>query len=233
MPTALQLINRGMRIARVLGKGEALDEDEAADGLTALNAMLDSWQTERLSVYKIESNTFTWTASQQSRTVGASGNFVLSRPARVDDSCVFVQNNIEIPVQLIDLDAWAGIPSKTVTSTVPTYLYPEYGTSIITLYVYPIPSASISFILRSWSRLQSFTALTTSMDLPMGYEDAIAYNFAERYCVEFGKELLPKAQRIAVNTKANIKRINAPSPIMATEVGQLNRMMSGYNIYTG
>jgi hypothetical protein len=43
--TAIDLITRSMRLARVLSKGEPLDADESADGLAALNSMMASLST--------------------------------------------------------------------------------------------------------------------------------------------------------------------------------------------
>lgn len=226
MPTAIQIITRSMRLARVIGKGETLDDDEAADGLYALNAMLDSWQIERLFVYQIAEDSFTWTATQ-SRTVGAAGNFVMTRPARVDPSSYFVLNSISYPIKLIDSDQWAAIPDKTTTTQVPTTIYPEYGPALVTLYAYPTPSASITFKLKSWEILQSFTALTTDLSLPMGYQRAIEYSLAEEFGPEFGKPISVEVHAIAARARANIKRINAPSPVMYSEVGLLNRFRVG------
>lgn len=232
MPTALQLITRSMRIARVIGKGETLDDDEAADGLTSLNAMLDSWQIERLFVYQIREESFTWAGAAASRTVGAAGNFATDLPTRVSDNCAFVSNSTDYPVRLIDVDQWSGIPDKTTTSTLPQYLYVEYGAALVTLYAYPIPSASITFKLRSTKRLQSFSALTTDLALPPGNEDAIVFSLAERFGVEFGKTLLPAATLTAHRARANLKRVNAPSPIMRSDVGLLNRLGGG-DVYSG
>lgn len=234
MATALSMIQRSMRVARVIGKGETLDDDEAQDGLTALNSMLDSWQTERLSVYQIREESFTWAGSSQSRTVGSGGNFSTDRPVRVDPSSAFVSNSIDYaigPRGLIDVSAWAAIPDKTTQSTIPWLLYPEYGTTLVTLYAYPIPSASITFKLRSWKRLQSFSALTDALDLPPGYEEAIVFNLAERFGLEFGKELSRTAQRIASVSKANIRKINADVPTMTSEAAYMNPTAWAGNTY--
>ena len=230
MATALSMIKRGMRLARVLGKGEEPDDDESADGLIALNAMLDSWQTERLFVYQIQEDSFTWTATQ-SRTVGASGNFVMSRPARIDSSSYFLSNSTSYGIKLLDSDQWAAIPDKTTTSTIPWAIYPEYGPSLITLYAYPTPSASITFQLRSWQLLQSFSALTTALDLPMGYQRAIEYSLAEEFGPEFGKEISADVHAIAMKARANIKRINAPAPVMHSDAGLMSFPQPVANIY--
>jgi len=234
MATALTMIQRAMRIARVTGKGETLDQDEAQDGLTALNSMLDSWQTETLSVYQIREESFTWTGAAQSRTIGASGNFVTDLPVRVDPSSAFVSNSIDYSIGtrgIIDVSAWAAIADKTTQSTIPWLIYPEYGAALVTLYAYPIPSANITFKLRSWKRLQSFSALTTVLALPPGYEEAIVFNLAERYGFEFGKTLSREAKQTAKASKANIQTINTRVPVMASEAGYLNSRQWSGNVY--
>lgn len=232
MTTALQLITRSMRIARVIGKGETLDDDEAADGLTALNSMLDSWQIERLFVYQISAEDFTWAANQTSRTVGAAGNFVTTLPTRIDDTCTFTIGVNTYPVKLIDNDRWAGIPDKTTTSTVPWYIYPEYGAAVVTLYAYPTPSANITFNMRSTKRLQNFAALTDVMALPPGNEEAIVFSLAESFGTEFGVELKPAVIKTAFNARKALKRVNAPSPIMSNEAGKMNLQHSS-DVYSG
>lgn len=234
MATPNTMITRAMRLARVIGRGETLDADEASDGLVALNAMLDSWQTERLFVYQIQEDSFTWSATQ-SRTVGATGNFVMSLPARIDESSYFQISGVDYPVDFITQEQWASIPSKTTTSTLPSAIYVEYGVATHTLYAYPTPSSSITFKLRSWQLLQSFSDLTTALSLPIGYQRAIEYSLAEEFAPEFGKEVSPKVQQIAFKARRNIKRVNAPMMVMATEVAYLSssRAGAGYNIYTG
>lgn len=227
MATAITLITRAMRLAGVIGKGEIPDSDESADGLTALNAMLDSWQIERLFVYQIRSETFTWTGNDQTQTVGAAGDFVTDLPTRVADDCSFTISSTDYPVKLIDIDAWSAIPDKTNTSTFPMWIYPEYGASLVTLYAYPIPSASITFNLRTWKRLQQFTSLTDVLTLPPGNERAITFSLAEEFGgPEFGVQVPPSVIAIARSARRALRRVNAPSPIMSSEAGLMTRRLS-------
>lgn len=230
MATGITLITRAMRLAGVIGKGETPDSDESADGLTALNAMLDAWQIARLFVYQIRTETFTWAASQQSRTVGAAGNFVTDLPTRVANDCSFTVSSVDYPVSLIGIDEWASIQDKTTTSSLPSLIYPEYGAALVTLYAYPIPSAAISFNLRTWKRLQAFTGLTDTLSLPPGYERAIVFSLAEEYGgPEFGVEVPRKVIEIALAARRALRRANAPSPLMTNEAAFLSRS-TGSNI---
>jgi hypothetical protein len=49
--TAGDQINRALRLLGVLAEGETPSADMSNDALTALNQMIDSWNTERLSVF--------------------------------------------------------------------------------------------------------------------------------------------------------------------------------------
>lgn len=224
MTTAIQLVTRAMRLAGVIGKGETPDSDEAADGLTSLNSMLDSWQIERLFVYQIRSETFTWAANHQTQTVGTGGDFNTDRPTQVSDDCSFTISGTDYPATLIDVSAWTSIPDKATTSTLPVWIYPEYGASLVTLYAYPIPSSSVTFNLRTWKKLQQFSALTDVLTLPHGNERAIVFSLAEEYGgPEFGVQVPPSVIAIARSARRNLKRINSPSPIMASEAALMTR----------
>lgn len=223
MATALDLIKRAMRLAQVSTKGETPDNDESQDGLDALNTMLDSWQVDRLFVYQIREESFTWAANDQTQTVGSGGDFNTDLPTRIADDCAFVVNSIDFPAQLIGIDAWTQIPDKTTTSTFPWFIYPEYGAALVTLSCYPIPSANVSFKLRTWKRLQSFTALTTDLSLPPGYQRAIEFSLAEEIAGEYGTEIPPRVSAIAMNARRLLRKINSPSPVMRSDAGRLTR----------
>ena len=231
MATALSMITRAMRLAGTIGKGETPDDDESADGLTALNAMLDSWQIMRLWVYQIRHETFTWTANQQERTVGAAGDFVTDAPTQVADDCSFTIGGIDYPAKLIDVDAWTNIPDKTTTSSFPWWIYVEYAAALVTLHAYPIPNANITFNLRSWKRLQQFSTLTTDLALPPGNQRAIEYSLAEEFGgPEFGISVPPGVIAIARSARRALRRLNSPSPISVLEAGYLSRRYTS-NVY--
>lgn len=233
MATALSMIKRAMRLAGVIGVGETPSDNEAEDGLEALNTMMNSWETQKLYVYQIQEDTFTWPANTQSPTVGSGGTFNMTLPARIADDCYFVTSDgTSVGAPLIDADAWAGIQQKSQTNTWGWWIYPVYGPSLITLNVYPIPAANISFVLASWQRLQSFSALTDVLALPFGYERAIVYSLAEEYGPEFGVEIQPMVMRIAATARRNLKRINSLSPVMMSEPGRMGWPYWA-NVYAG
>lgn len=237
MPTSLQLITRSMRIGRVIGKGESLDDDEAADGLTAVNAMLDIWKIERLNVYQIVQGSYTWPATTTSRTIGSGGNFAATRPDRIESAFVVDSHSQWYPLEVLrDRSQYDSIPIKTTQSTLPQYLFMDPAFPLGVVYLFPVPSAQLTLKLNTWQALQAFAALTTDLSLPPGYEDAIVFNLTVRFGLEFGKKIDDDVKALAVSTKAAIKNLNLPSMVARLDSGVGNLGRSGgagrYNIYS-
>lgn len=234
MATAQTLVTRAMRLAGVIGKGEIPDSDESTDGLTALNVMLDSWTIERLFVYHIVEESLNLVANQAQYTMGVGGDLNTARPTRIEDQCfVRYTGNLDIPITLIDSAAYQAIVAKTVQSNVPLYLFADMRNPLVYLNFYPTPSTVYPVHIFSWKQLPSFAALTTVMALPPGHERAIVYSLAEEFAPEFGVQVPPEVAMIAQKSRANLKRMNAPSPIMQIESAYLNARRVSRNIFTG
>ena len=235
MATAITLITRSMRLSGVIGKGEAPDDDEAADGLMALNSMLDPFSIERLNVYYIVEETLTMVPSQTTYTMGAAGDLNTTRPSRIEDACFIRYNSIDTPLQLLNFEGYAAIVDKTTQSNIPQYIFADMQNPLARLSFWPVPSsASAVAHIFSWKQLQQFAALTTALAMPPGYEEMLVFNLAVRWAgPEFGHVLSDEVKGIAVQSKANIKRINAPAPIMRSELGVMTRRWPTSNIYAG
>lgn len=237
MATALGLITRAMRLATVIGKGESLDNDEAADGLVALNDMLESWRIDRLFVYQIVQNSYTWPASTVSRTIGTGGNFTDQRPDKIDSAFVVDSDSQWFPLEVLkDRAEYDSIVIKTTSSTLPQYLFMDPAFPLGVIYLYPVPSVQVTIKLNTWQALQSFSGLTTALALPPGYQRAIAYSLAEEYGPEFGVAIPKKVEQIAMTARSLIKTHNAPSMVARVEssvaaLGQLNGN-GRFNIYS-
>ncbi len=232
MATAISMITRAMRIARVIGKGETPDADESADGLEALNAMLDSWQIERLFVYQIVQGSYTWPSTTTSRTIGSGGNFAAQRPVRIESALAVDSgsNWYEIGV-FQSREEYDRIVNKASASTLPQFLFYDPAYPLGVLYLYPVPSVSVTLKLNTWQTLQSFAALTTALSLPPGYQRAIEFNLAIEFGgTEFGKaaDISDEVRNIAMQAKANIKSLNQPSMVARVDsaVAALGRLGS-------
>jgi hypothetical protein len=199
-----------------------------------MNQMIDSWNTERLSVFSTQDQIFTWPASTQSRTLGPTGNFVGNRPILLDDSTYFrdAATNVSYGIKMINQQQYNGIAVKTVTSTYPQVLWINMTYPDIEMYVYPVPLRPLEWHFVSVEELTQPAVLATTLSFPPGYLRAFKYNLACEIAAEFGVEPSPQVQRIAMTSKRNLKRINNPDDVMAMPYGIVaNRQR--YNIYAG
>ena len=234
MTTAGELINGALRLIGMLAEGETPSAATSQDALEAMNQMIDSWDTERLSTFSTQDQVFSWPPNQISRTFGPTGDFVGNRPIQLDDSTYFRDpaSGISYGIKIINQQQYDGIAVKTVTSTYPQVIWLNMDYPNIEMYVYPVPTKVLEWHFISVTELDQPATLATNLTFPPGYLRAFRYNLACEIAAEFGVEPSPQVSRIAMVSKRNLKRINNPDDVMALPysiVGTRQR----YNIFAG
>jgi hypothetical protein len=231
--TAGDQINRALRLLGVLAEGETSSASVMQDSLTALNQMIDSWNTERLSVFSTQDQVFLWPAGEISRTLGPSGDFVGNRPILLDDSTYYVGNNgVSYGIKFINQQQYDGIAVKTVTSTFPQVIFVNNTFPDIEMFVYPKPTQALTWHFISVEELTQPATLATNLTFPPGYLRAFTYNLAMEIAPEFGVEPSPQVQRIAMTSKRNLKRINNPDDVMSMPYA-IVATRQRFNVYAG
>ena len=234
MTTANDQINAALRLIGQLAEGEAPSAETASDALAALNQMIDSWNTERLSIFSTQDQVFTWPASTISRTLGPTGDFIGNRPIELDDSTYFIDptNGVSYGIKIINQQQYDGIAVKTVTSTYPQVIWLNTDMPNINMFVYPVPQRALSWHFISVTELTQPAALATALAFPPGYLRAFKYNLACEIAAEFGVEPPPTVARIAMTSKRNLKRVNSPGDIMSLPYS-LTATRQRFNVYAG
>ena len=232
--TAGDQINGALRLIGQLAEGETPSAATSQDALIALNQMIDSWNTERLSVFSTQDHIFSWPPNVISRTLGPTGDFVGNRPILLDDSTYFrdASSGISFGIKIINQQQYNGIAVKTVTSTYPQVIWINMSYPDIEMYVYPVPTKVLEWHFVSVEELTQPATLATNLAFPPGYLRAFRFNLACEIAAEFGVEPPPQVKRIAMSAKRNIKRINNPDDIMSLPysiVGTRQR----FNIFAG
>ena len=232
--TAGDQINRALRLLGVLAEGETASAATAQDSLVALNQMIDSWNTERLSVFATQDQVFNWTPGEIKRTLGPSGDFVGNRPILLDDATYFrdPQTNVSFGIKFINQQQYDGIAVKTVTSTYPQVMWINMEFPNISMTIYPKPTRTLEWHFISVQELSQPAKLTTTLHFPPGYMRAFAYNLAMELAPEYGIEPAPQVQRIAMTSKRNLKRINNPDDVMALPYA-IVATRQRFNVYAG
>lgn len=197
--------------------------------------MLDAWSIDRLLIYHIQENSYTWPSNTQSRTIGPTGDFVTTRPVKLERGSFFRDSsNQDFPVFVTeDRNAYDNIQVKSVTSTYPQMLFYEAGFPNGTLYVYPKTSVALTLFLNSWGALQSFAALTTAVSLPPGYQAMMEHNLAIWCQPVFNLPVSQDVKDIARTTLAAVKRINNPVQMAGTDLTTILKGVGRSNIYAG
>jgi hypothetical protein len=232
--TAGDQINGALRLIGQLAEGETPSAATSQDALTAFNQMLDSWSTEKLSIFTTQEQIYIWPAGFLTKSLGPTGDFVGNRPITMDDATYFIDpaNGISFGIMLINQQQYDGIAVKTVTSTYPQVMWVNTSYPNIEMHLYPVPTKPLEWHFISVQELAQPASLATSLIFPPGYMRCFKYNLACEIAAEFGVEPSPTVQRIAMTSKRNLKRINNPDDIMSIPysiVGTRQR----FNVYAG
>jgi hypothetical protein len=231
--TAGDQINRALRLLGILAEGETPSAAMSQDALMAMQQMIESWNTERLSVFCTQEQVFTWPSGLISRTLGPTGNFVGLRPILLEDSTYFrAPNNVSYGIKFINQQQYNGIAVKTVTSTYPQVIFVNMTFPDVEMFVYPRPTQDLEWHFVSVEELSNPATLATNLFFPPGYLRAFAYNLAMEIAPEFGVEPSPQVQRIAMTSKRNLKRINNPDDIMSLPYALVSNRQR-FNIFSG
>jgi hypothetical protein len=211
--TALDIINRALRLLGVIANGEAATGAEASDALSVLNSLIQSFGNESLLIFADSTDQIAVAAGQGSLTIGPSGSTVSPRPVRVLETTYLQLGDLSYP--LVPLNPWEynAIGLKAQTTGIPDSIYVEAGMPNTTIYLYPVPSQDVTLVLRSNKRLATLN-LTDQISFPDGYERMLAYCLAVDLAPEYDRQLRPDVLRIAVASKKTLKRANAQIPRM-------------------
>jgi len=232
--TAGDQINAALRLLGVLAEGETTSPEASNDALSALNQMIDSWNTERLMIYNTIDQTYIWPAGEIQRHLGPTGDFVGVRPVLLDDATYYRDpgTNVSFGIKFINQQQYDGIAVKTVTSTYPQVMWINMEFPNIQMTVYPKPTRELEWHFISVEELLQPATLSTQIYMPPGYLRAFKYNLACEIAPEFGVEPSPTVSRIAMTSKRNLKRINNPDDIMSLPYS-LIATRQRFNVYAG
>jgi hypothetical protein len=224
--TANDLITRSLKTIGVLAAGETANGTDVNDALTQLNNMIDTWATNRLTIYSVARTALNLSASTQTYTIGTGGTWNIARPiwitaaGVIPDSTAAAAQKTEIPIRILTVEQWRDIAIKELTSTYPQEMYYDktWTAGLGNIEVWPIPTSSNSqVVLYTPTALVQFADLTTNYTFPPGYEEALRYQLALRLAPEFGRQLSPDVQMLAAETFANIKRTNTNEDVLSID----------------
>lgn len=194
--TVRNLIIAAFRRLNVFNEGEDPTGASMNDAFDRFNDWVDSvCANDRLLIHRMTRTVWTLTATKGTianpYTVGSGGDIAVDRPTIIDHvnyQNTAVSPTLELPLTPLTDDAWAAIPQKNLTSTLPTswYYNPTFTTGYGSLYLWMVPSqSSLQGVLYAPHAVTRFGALNDSIALPPGYNrflrDGLALELAPEW----------------------------------------------------
>lgn len=189
MATVQDLFTQMFYDLGVLAQGQSIDSVDADSALYTLNGMLDAWNAEGLLTPYQQTENFTLVPGQVSYTIGSGGNFDTTRP--VDILYATIRDTIgnDFPMKIIGWQDYQAIRVKGMVQTnYPDRLTYQKAVPLGTITIWPVPTQAYSIYLTSWKQLGSY-ALSDTLALEPGYQEAIYWNLGARMAYKYGKSV--------------------------------------------
>ena len=231
MTKARDLIKASYRKIGVLGAGSSLQNEEAQDALSGLNAMVASWSTVGALIFTETKETFPLTGAL-SYTIGAGQDFDTTVPKMIT-SAYSTYSGYDRPIEIIDGEKYGQIADKDYAG-LPDKLYFDSNYPTATIYLYPVNYASTTLTMFAQKPLLRFDSLDTVFAMPPEYERAIIYNLAIEMAPEFEAQPSPDVRRIAKSSLDMIKAQNKKNNKNTIKVdGMFLSRCGSFDIRTG
>lgn len=230
MATARNIITKALQKIGAVTKNESPSADEAADGLDSLNALLNSWAIDSLSISNATTENLTLTPNVGQYTIGTGAALNTVRPNVILAASARDVSNLDYQLQLVSEEWFQNNIGDKTQLGLPTYI--SYSASwpngIIRLW--PVPDQAYTLVLTSEKPLTELATLDTVVNLPNGWERALIYNLAMEVAGEYGQQVPAEVVKIA-NDSLRLLQLNADRN-RPFDVPPL--MLNGrYNVYVG
>jgi hypothetical protein len=225
---AIDLITDALIECNLIAPGEVPDSELGPWAFRQLNDLIDVWAAQRAYVYSTVFSLFTLQPNLSPHTIGPTGTFVVpQRPVRIRSATLILNGAstpTDVPLNVRDDDWWGAQQTKSITSAVPTDLYPSYDWPNASLYFWPVPTVANKVRLELWTAINQFQSIQDPIGgpggpttLPPAYRPALKWTLAEMLCPGGAKELHPVLQAKGKEARKAIFGNNNQSPRIATQ----------------
>jgi hypothetical protein len=188
--SVLDLLTEVLSLLGVYAPGEPIDAADSASLLFTLNGLIDGLRAESLTKLATVPLTFQTVAGKGSYTLGTSGtDWVIASgflPPAIDYYGAMIGGNLESGMDPLTDAEWAAIGLKGLASTIGLSVWPQYGVSSHTIWIWPVPSGIEPIVLYCRQPVPSFTAITDAVLLPPGYQEFLTYELTIKSAAKFG-----------------------------------------------
>ena len=240
MATARDYITSSLKEIGVLGEGESPTAEQAADGLEAINDIIDQYAAIRLQIYSITRSTWTIVSGTGTYTVGSGGDVNIARPVYIEK--IHYQDTSTTPTteyQMSPLtdDAWANLAQRDLTSLLPSVWYYNPSYPLGTLIFYPVPTSStLEGVIYHPVAITELSSLDTTISVPPGYRRLFKKHLALDLCNPYDVSPPPGLAEEVEQGLSVVKTANFRMMDLSVDAGALCQdygLWRRYSIITG
>lgn len=220
--TAGDLINQALKRSGAIGAGQTAEAEMITSGLDSLNQLIAIWNRKRWLLWSLLDISCVSTGAT-SYTVGTdpSNDFVTPRFDALEAAYVRllpVNNNqpYDTPLTIIEAhEDYASLRLKEMTSF-PVDIFYDSSFPVPLLYPVPVPQAEryeIHIVVTN--AISGFASITTPINLPPAYSDALSWTLSARMRPEYGFGPDPSVTAFAKIALNAIRQANVQVPVMS------------------
>jgi len=178
--SASEIIEKAFHILGKASEGEAMTSRMYSDGLSSLNLMIKTW----------ESQPHLWTQTEGTLVLvaGQAAYPIDPKPMRIS-SVRRRLNGIDTPMNEFSRQEYFDQPNKTQSPSVPVSYYYDPQQATGTLYLWPAPSSlavsQYSVNYTYWRRMSDVNATSDDPDIPQEWQEALVWNLASALETEY------------------------------------------------
>ena len=170
-----------------IAKSESPAPDEIQAAVNKLNMFIDACSARSLMILAAIMENFTLVSGQHSYTIGVGGNFNTSKPSKITDAFIRLSEGEDIGLDILTLEEWNGIETKSLDTAQPVALYYDPGltqqaTQTGTVWLYPTPDSADTYTLFIGEQkpLTELVNPTDAITFQSAYYEFLEYSLAKR-----------------------------------------------------
>lgn len=241
--SAQSLIVSVFRMLGITAQAENPNAPELQDGFARLNELVDAWTIERLTHNLVTRAEYATVGGQSVYTIGPASlvpvpDWIGVRPQYVTACALLLTTSspyTELPLGEFTDSSWQSVMQKTMSNSQPSGWKYDATAPAGTFTFWPVvTSSAYPIVVYAAQGLPQFADLVTRYTLPPGYMRALRYNLAREIAHEFGRELPPRIELLAIEAKAALQHSNVPMMDLTLDAAVTpTSSRAGYNIWTG
>lgn len=231
------IVTSAARMVGIISPREPVNADDMQDLIQSYNMMIDAWGASSITARASTEEQFNLQAGKRQYLWGTGApDFNSPRPIRITAAGVIFPSTPPNFVYNIDINTsetqyFTFTDRESPSGALPTNLIYDPTFPYGTINIYPVPDQAYTLIIRSLKPMVESADQNTIIGLEATYFEAIKFNLAIRYAIEYGKPITDDLRKLARDSKRDLMKLCSKRTYLTTTYPRRN--FGGFNIWTG